>query len=53
MEKKLLWLLAIVVISLAGGVWCFKIYADKQTQHHEDPGLPQGFSPPPDPDSVE
>jgi len=53
MEKKLLWLLAIVVISLAGGVWCFKIYAGKQTQHHEDPGLPQGFSPPPDPDSVE
>jgi hypothetical protein len=53
MKKKLLWLLAIAVILLAGGVWSFKAYADKRIQHHEDPGLPQGFSPPPDPDSVE
>ncbi|MDG1071934.1 MAG: hypothetical protein P8P32_10005 [Akkermansiaceae bacterium] len=53
MKKKLPWFLAIVVISLAGGGFWFKTYADKQIQRHEDPGLPQGFSPPPDPDSVE
>ena len=53
MKKKLLWLSVIVVIALAGGGWWFKNHADKQIQHHEDPGLPEGFSPPPDPDSVE
>ncbi|MDA7887933.1 hypothetical protein N9A86_00940 [Akkermansiaceae bacterium] len=53
MKKKLLWLLAILVIVLAGAGWLFKTYADNQIQHHEDPGLPEGFPQPPDPDSVE
>jgi len=53
MKKKLLWILAIVVIALAGGAWWFKNFAAKQIQHHEDPGIPEGFSPPPDPESVE
>lgn len=53
MKKKLLWLLAIMVVALAGGAWWFKTYADKQPRHHEDPGIPEGFPPPPDPDSVE